>query len=96
MEETTRALSLEQAKINIAEKHGYGDFDKDLMLDLSPFQIQLINESMELYMTSNRDAAIKQFVDKSQCFYEPDNTTAMNCKHCGKSKWLHNNDSFTL
>jgi uncharacterized coiled-coil protein SlyX len=22
-------------------------------------------------------------------FYEQDNTTAMNCKHCGKSKWLH-------
>ena len=23
------------------------------------------------------------------CYYEPDNTTAMNCKHCGKSPWLH-------
>jgi len=23
------------------------------------------------------------------CVYEQDNTTAMNCKHCGKSKWLH-------
>ena len=22
-------------------------------------------------------------------FYEQDNTTAMNCKHCGKGKWLH-------
>jgi hypothetical protein len=22
-------------------------------------------------------------------FYEQDNTTAMNCKHCGKSKWMH-------
>ena len=24
-------------------------------------------------------------------FYEQDNTTAMNCKHCGKSKWMHGN-----
>jgi hypothetical protein len=23
------------------------------------------------------------------CFYEPDNTTAMNCKHCGNPKWTH-------
>lgn len=22
-------------------------------------------------------------------FYEQDNTTSMNCKHCGKSKWMH-------
>lgn len=27
---------------------------------------------------------------KPSCIYEPDNTTAMNCKWCGKSKWLHN------
>jgi hypothetical protein len=24
-------------------------------------------------------------------FYEQDNTTAMNCKHCGKGKWMHGN-----
>lgn len=24
-------------------------------------------------------------------FYEQDNTTAMNCKYCGKSKWMHGN-----
>ena len=23
------------------------------------------------------------------CEYEPDNTTAMNCKHCGNPKWVH-------
>ena len=23
------------------------------------------------------------------CQYEADNTTAMNCKHCGDPKWLH-------
>lgn len=23
------------------------------------------------------------------CQYEKDDTTAMNCKHCGKAKWLH-------
>jgi len=23
------------------------------------------------------------------CQYEPDNTTAMNCKHCGNPKWTH-------
>ncbi|MDH4127120.1 MAG: hypothetical protein OEV44_00090 [Spirochaetota bacterium] len=23
------------------------------------------------------------------CQYEPDNTTAMNCKHCGEPKWVH-------
>jgi len=23
------------------------------------------------------------------CQYEPDNTTAMNCKHCGDPKWVH-------
>jgi len=28
-------------------------------------------------------------VIKSVCQYEQDNTTAMNCKHCGKAKWLH-------
>lgn len=27
-------------------------------------------------------------------FYEQDNTTAMNCKHCGKSKWMHGNGNF--
>ena len=28
--------------------------------------------------------------DKIPHFYEKDNTTAMNCKYCGKSKWRHN------
>lgn len=23
------------------------------------------------------------------CIYEPDNTTAMNCKHCKNPKWTH-------
>ena len=23
------------------------------------------------------------------CNYEPDDTTAMNCKHCGNPKWTH-------
>jgi hypothetical protein len=23
------------------------------------------------------------------CQYEPDNTTSMNCKHCGEPKWAH-------
>jgi len=27
-------------------------------------------------------------------FYEQDNTTAMNCKHCGRSKWIHGNGTF--
>lgn len=36
------------------------------------------------------EAALRQpVVIKSVCQYEQDNTTAMNCKHCGKSKWLH-------
>ncbi len=25
-----------------------------------------------------------------ECQYEQDDTTAMNCKYCGRSKWLHN------
>jgi len=24
-----------------------------------------------------------------KCVYEQDNTTSMNCKHCGQSKWTH-------
>lgn len=24
-----------------------------------------------------------------KCHYEQDNTTSMNCKHCGRAKWLH-------
>jgi hypothetical protein len=27
-------------------------------------------------------------------FYEQDNTTAMNCKHCGKGKYMHVNGNF--
>jgi hypothetical protein len=32
-----------------------------------------------------------QVVQQSEqlCQYEPDNTTAMNCKHCGDPKWVH-------
>ena len=32
-----------------------------------------------------------QVVQQSEqlCQYEPDNTTAMNCKHCGNPKWVH-------
>lgn len=28
-------------------------------------------------------------------FYQQDNTTSMNCKHCGKAKWLHKNANLT-
>lgn len=29
-------------------------------------------------------------LQNNTCFYESDNTTAMNCKHCGKPKFYHN------
>ena len=31
----------------------------------------------------------KHVLGDSCNFYEQDNTTAMNCKHCGKGKWIH-------
>ena len=36
------------------------------------------------------DEALRQPPVIGSCrFYEQDNTTAMNCKHCGKGKWMH-------
>ena len=42
------------------------------------------------------DEAVKLFCQpavmqqsEQLCQYEPDNTTAMNCKHCGDPKWVH-------
>lgn len=32
---------------------------------------------------------IKPDVLKLDCVYEPDCTTAMNCKYCGNPKWMH-------
>ena len=38
-----------------------------------------------------KNCSIPAVVGQSEqlCQYEPDNTTAMNCKHCGNPKWVH-------
>ena len=32
---------------------------------------------------------LKEEATEQLCQYESDNTTAMNCKHCGNPKWTH-------
>lgn len=39
--------------------------------------------------------ALHKLDNEQLCQYEPDNTTAMNCKHCGNPKWVHKCCSLT-
>ena len=42
---------------------------------------------MEEYAQQQIVSAEKR--SEQSCQYEPDDTTAMNCKHCGNPKWTH-------
>jgi len=50
----------------------------DFMRDASIEKLKQVN-----FISSNTVLA------DSCRFYEQDNTTAMNCKHCGKGKYMH-------
>ena len=52
----------------------------DFMRDASIEKLKQVN-----FISSNTVLA------DSCRFYEQDNTTAMNCKHCGKGKYMHVN-----
>jgi hypothetical protein len=57
------------------------------------FQLTGENNFQELIEELNQ--ALSQLPVIGNCrFYEQDNTTAMNCKHCGKGKWMHGSGNF--
>lgn len=49
-----------------------------------------VSQTMAMEMITEA-LSIANVVGQSEhlCQYESDNTTAMNCKHCGEPKWVH-------
>lgn len=60
--------------------------------DYNPAMTNLIEKYGEMlvqeYKDANKNIIISNIMKNCKC-YEQDNTTAMNCKHCGQSKWMH-------
>lgn len=103
MANETKALSLQECKKQYAINLGFKDW---LDFEIHHFKTcdndaqaygelnNHLEKVAELYMTTNRDEAVKEalkgFDNKGPfCVYQPDNTTAMNCRHCGRPKWTH-------
>jgi hypothetical protein len=60
-------------------------YTKPLQEQITKLQTELEELKKVNFISSNT------LLEDSCRFYEQDNTTAMNCKHCGKSKWMHGN-----
>ena len=53
-------------------------------------ELQGIRKALEPTLkTGDRGVDTPVYYDPNPCQYEQDDTTAMNCRHCGRSKWLH-------
>lgn len=49
------------------------------------------DEALKKILEQAKNISSNHMLADSCRFYEQDNTTAMNCKHCGKGKWMHGN-----
>lgn len=78
-----------EAKIFLDKKQNE-HFDKHgIYADVNSKIAEWMQEYAEIYHKSEVNKLNKANVIKLVCQYEPDNTTAMNCKRCGQAKWLH-------
>ena len=73
----------EEFRLDHPETVGETDshFDLDNYKDWLEAQLIEARKLLALYNVAWRSG--------QSCPYEPDNTTAMNCKHCGDPKWVH-------
>ena len=67
------------------------EIDAWLSFNNSPSKEQISELRNDIKKHISEQLNILQVVQQSEqlCQYEPDNTTAMNCKHCGDPKWVH-------
>ena len=67
------------------------EIDAWLSFNNSPSKEQISELRNDIKKHISEQLNILQVVQQSEqlCQYEPDNTTAMNCKHCGDPKWGH-------
>ncbi len=78
-------MKLDETKLQeVVEKIAYQQFGAEQIDDLYA-KMGILNdyvqEQLRLFAVVGRSEQL--------CQYEPDNTTAMNCKHCGDPKWVH-------
>jgi hypothetical protein len=59
------------------------DSGRDITYDRKVLEEMLIDVKQAV-----KNCSIPLVINQA-CIYEPDNTTAMNCKHCGNPKWTH-------
>lgn len=67
------------------------EIDAWLSFNNSPSKEQISELRNDIKKHISEQLNILHVVQQSEqlCQYEPDNTTAMNCKHCGDPKWVH-------
>ena len=67
------------------------EIDAWLSFNNSPSKEQIRELRNDIKKHISEQLNILHVVQQSEqlCQYEPDNTTAMNCKHCGDPKWVH-------
>jgi len=67
------------------------EIDAWLSFNNSPSKEQISELRNDIKKHITEQLNILHVVQQSEqlCQYEPDNTTAMNCKHCGDPKWVH-------
>ena len=67
------------------------EIDAWLSINNSPSKEQISELRNDIKKHISEQLNILHVVQQSEqlCQYEPDNTTEMNCKHCGDPKWLH-------
>ena len=67
------------------------EIDAWLCFNNSPSKEQISELRNDIKKHISEQLNILRVVQQSEqlCQYEPDNTTAMNCKHCGEPKWVH-------
>jgi len=68
--------------------------EKAILAELKEWDLTCSEEpSLKIELAKAIAKAVKNcnipLVINQVCIYEPDNTTAMNCKHCGNPKWTH-------
>jgi len=60
------------------------------------FENEYVDNGQLIYWLAQKEAlkiSSNTVLADSCRFYEQDNTTAMNCKHCGKGKYMHGNSN---
>ncbi|MCK9417688.1 hypothetical protein M0Q97_13680 [Candidatus Dojkabacteria bacterium] len=72
---------------NIKSYHGHTNFYTCVMVYYEDKQYYYDKQYYE-NIFQNKE------IIKQMCYYESDGTTAMNCKYCGRPKYVHNQGNF--